>query len=60
MDRIRGQQVAFLSFYFSVYWAFVLTHFMPLVPFDTPKNIKKPWFSSVFRVIKRDQWHQIV
>ena len=44
----------FLSFYFSVYWAFVLIHFMPLVSFDTPENITKPMALWYFQRLSKD------
>ena len=34
-----------------------LTHFMPLVSFNTPENMVKLMFSGG---IERDQWHEMV
>ena len=37
----------------------ILTHFMPLVSFDTPENIKKPGFLMFSAGIERNQWHEM-
>ena len=33
----------------------VLTLIFPMFPFDPPEN---PWFSDVFRGIKREHWEE--
>ena len=37
----------------------VLIHFMPLVFFVPPENIRKTGFPDVFRGIERDQCHKM-
>ena len=36
-----------------------LTLFIPMFPVDPPENIRKPWFSDVFRGIKKEHWEEM-
>ena len=47
-----------LSLYICWIFFINLTHFMPLISFDTPKTSENQKF-SVFRGIKRDQKHEM-